>query len=73
MPFLCIVYEETRKERLRAGSVGERECNVAYYALMGAYASDTIDTLLQCRVGVDTPTETLRARLAMLFRICTFA
>ena len=72
LPFLCIVYEETRKERLRTSNVGERECDVAYYAPMGAYASDTIDALLQCRVGADTPTETLRAHLAMLLRIRIF-
>ena len=73
LPFLRIVYEETRKERLRTSNVGERECNVAYYALMGAYTSDAIDTLLQCHIGADTSTETLRARLAMLLRIRTFA
>ena len=73
LPFLRIVYEEMRKERLRTSNVGERECDVAYYALMGAYASDTINALLQCRIGADTPTETLRTRLAMLFRIRTFA
>ena len=73
LPFLRIVYEEMRKEWIRTSNVGERECNVAYYAPMGAYASDAIDTLLQCCVSADTPTETLRARLAMLLRICTFA
>ena len=61
------------KERLRTGSVGERECDDAYYAAMGAYASDAIDALLQCRVGAETSTETLRARPAMLFGIHTFA
>ena len=73
LPFLCIVYEEMRKERLCTSNVGERECDVAYYAPMGAYTSDTIDALLQCRVGADTPTETLCAHLAMLFCIRTFA
>ena len=73
LPFLRIVYEKTRKERLRTSNVGERECDVAYYAPMGAYASDMIDALLQCHVGADTSTETLRAHLAMLFCIRTFA